>query len=139
MASTRPVRTSAGVLLSGEVLPGGVTVTPEPSDFAHEGCPPPDEQAAVVTATSRTPHATSTLRTLIAYLQVMRMAGINRPGSRPKLPTFRWQCIRLGWADGGYVDHRRAFLVGGGQVDHGADAPVVVALGVVEDLADGPL
>src|SRR5215469_2801437 len=93
MASTRPVRTSAGELLSGEVFPGGVTVTPEPSAFAHDGCPPPDEQAAVVTTTSKTPPATSTLRTLIAYLQVMRVAGIIRPGS-PQLPSFGWQCIR---------------------------------------------
>src|SRR5438046_1671175 len=40
--------------------------------------------------------------------------------------------------DGGDTDDRGTGGVRGGEVDVGADGPVVVAGGVVEDLADGP-
>src|SRR6202042_1173402 len=46
-----------------------------------------------------------------------------------------WQ---LELADVGDVNDGGAFLVGGGEVDRGGDAPVVVAGRVVEDLADRP-
>src|SRR5260370_39845968 len=46
---------------------------------------------------------------------------------------------RLQLADVGHAQDGRARLVGGGQVDQGADAPVVIAGRVVEDLARRPV
>ena len=50
----------------------------------------------------------------------------------------RYLVMRSERADVGDPHHRRARLVGGGEVDLGADAPVVVAGRVVEDLPDRP-
>src|SRR5919198_3444710 len=49
-------------------------------------------------------------------------------------PDSRW----LQLADLGDSDHRGAGLVGGCEIHLGADAPVVVTIRVVEDLAYGP-
>src|ERR1700677_1813581 len=64
--------------------------------------------------------------------------GGCRPARAAAAPIPRRLDLRLQLADVGDVDDRGAFLVGGGEVDRGRDAPVVVAGRVVEDLPDGP-